>query len=169
MTKTPGMMTRLILILSCVAGATLAAQMPKYGVTVTAEKDVDFAAFKTYSWTRGQPSASPVIDGQIVAAVDRELSALGMTKSASTGDVLVAYYSLTGTDVDLNAKEDAKGSRPQYAVGTLMVALLEPESRRRLLRLRIDKPIDTDPPKLEAAINSAVAEMFAKYPTRGKK
>jgi hypothetical protein len=168
MMKIPGMMTRLIVVIF-VAGATLAAQMPKYGVTVTAEKNVDFAAFKTYSWTRGQPSASPVIDGQIVAAVDRELSALGMTKSASGGDVLVAYYSLTRTDVDVNAKEDASGSRPQYHVGTLMVALLEPEGRRRLLRLRVDKPIDTDPPKLESAINSAVAEMFAKYPARDKK
>ena len=40
---------------------------------------------------------------------------------------------------------------------------------RRLLRLRIDRPIEIEPAKLEGAINSAVAEMFAKYPTRRKK
>ena len=50
-----------------------------------------------------------------------------------------------------------------------MVALLEPESRRRLLRLRMDTPLDTAPDKLEAEINSGVAAMFQKYPTRQKK
>jgi hypothetical protein len=68
--------------------------------------------------------------------------------------------------VDVKAKADSSGSRPQYWVGTLMVALLEPGSRRRLLRMRVDQPIDIEPAKLEAAINTAVAALFAKYPTR---
>jgi Domain of unknown function (DUF4136) len=153
-----------------IAAAAVHGQMPKYGVTVNAEKNVDFAKFTTYSWTQGQPSASKTIDAQVVAAVDRELGALGMTKAASgTGDVLAAYYSLSRTDVDLKAKADSAGLRPQYSVGTLMVALLEPGSRRRLLRMRIDQPIDTEPAKLEAAINTAVAALFAKYPTRAHK
>jgi hypothetical protein len=151
--------------------APLVAQMPmpKYGVTVTAEKGVDFSKFTTYTWTTGQPSAVQAIDAQIIAAVDHELAALGMTKAASgPGDVLTAYYSLTRTDVDLKAKAK-QGSRPEYSVGTLMVALLDPSSRQRLLRLRVDKPIDTDPAGLEAAIHSAVADLFAKYPTRTAK
>jgi Domain of unknown function (DUF4136) len=166
-------MTKHIILGCLLAGAaiaTAAAQMPKYGVTVTAEKDVDFATFRTYSWTSGLRSQSKVIDGQITAAVDYQLSMLGMTKTTpGPGDVLVTYSSLTRTDVDLNAKTDAQGRLPPYSVGTLVVVFLEPGSRRRLLRLRIDKPIETEPAMLEAAINSAVAEMFAKYPTRGKK
>ena len=150
----------------CVAAG---AQMPKYGVTVNAEKNVDFAAFKTYSWTKGQPSAAKEIDAQIMAAVDRELSALGMTKAASPpGDVLAAYYSMTRTDVDLKAKAN-DGTRPQYSVGSLMVALLDPGSRRRLLRLRVDKPIDSDLANLGPAIDGAVAELFQHYPTRRQK
>jgi hypothetical protein len=156
----------------CIAGVIgVAAQtpMPKYGVTVTAEKGVDFAKFKAYSWTQGQPSPSKTIDAQVMAAVDRELAALGMTKAAQgPGDVLVAYYSLMRTDVDLKGKAGPDGL-PQYPVGTLVVALLEPASRKRLLRLRTDKPIDTEPAKLEAAINSAAAALFAEYPTRKKK
>ncbi len=156
----------------CVAGVIgVAAQtpMPKYGVTVTPEKGVDFAKFKTYTWTQGQPSPSKTIDAQVMAAVDRELAALGMTKAAQgPGDVLIAYYSLMRTDVDLKGKAGPDGL-PQYPVGTLVVALLEPASRKRLLRLRTDKPIDTEPAKLEAAINSAAAALFAEYPTRKKK
>ena len=150
--------------------AAVSAQMPKYGVTVEAEKGVDFSKFKTYSWTQGQPSPLKTIDAQITGAVDRELAALGMSKAASgPGDVLVAYYSVSRTDVDLKARPDAKGLQPQYSVGTLMVALLEPKSRNRLLRLRADKPIDGDTGKLEPVINSAVAEMFTQYPTRRQK
>ena len=155
-------------IVVCVSLASgMAAQMPKYGVTVMPEKNVDYAAFKTYSWTAGQPSADKTIDAQIVAAVDRELGALGLIKAASgPGDVLATYYSLSRTDVNLKAKPDASGALPRYWVGTLVVGLLEPDSRRRLLRLRIDQPIEVDRSKLEATINDAVAAMFAKYPTR---
>jgi hypothetical protein len=146
--------------------AALAGQM-KYGVTVRAEKDVDFSKFKTYSWTQGQPSADRTIDAQIMAAVDRELGVLGMTKASSgSGDVMLAYYSLSRTDVDLKAKPDAAGVRPQYTVGSLTVALLELQTRRRLLQLRTDKPIDMEPARLEAEINSVVAELFTKFPTR---
>jgi hypothetical protein len=161
------------LIVTCIVAAAVAgvaAQNPKYGVTVTAEKDVDFARFRTYSWMPGQPSAIKAIDTQIVAAVDRELAALKMTKAASgPGDVVVSYFSLTRSDVDLKAKPDALGARPGYAVGTLSVVMLDPPSRRRLLQLRVDQPIDTQPEQLEATINAAVAEMFAKYPTRPAK
>ena len=149
------------------ASATAQSLTPNYGVKVEAEKGVDFARFTTYTWTQGQPSANKTIDAQIVAAVDRELAALGFTKAASgTGDVFATYYSLSRTDVDLKGKPDAQGLHPQYPVGTLVVALLDPKDRKRLLRLRIDTPIGSDSSKLEEDINRAVAAMFAKYPTR---
>jgi hypothetical protein len=162
-----------VLIVSCllmaVVPAPRAAQPRSYGVTVTAEKGVDFTGFKTYSWTAGRPSSIKTIDAQIVAAVDRELDALGMTKvDTGSPDVLVTYSSLSRTDVDTKAKPDEKGMRPEFAVGMLTVALLDPSARRPLLQLRADKPIDTDTAGLAAAIDAAVAEMFAKYPTRSQ-
>jgi Domain of unknown function (DUF4136) len=144
--------------------------MPKYGVKVTADKHVDYAKFKTYSWTPGQPSADKRIDARVVAAVDRELGALGMTKATSGPvDVLVTYYSLSRTDVNVKAKPDAEGRFPQYWVGSLVVALLDPDSQQQLLRLRIDEPIDIEPAKLDATIDAAAAALFAKYPTRRRK
>jgi len=149
----------------------IAAAQPKYGVTVTPTKGVDFAKFKTYEWTNGQPARSKDIDGQIVAAIDKELKGLGFTKKEGGGsDVLVRYGSLQRTDVDLKSKPDDKtGMRPQMDVGTLVVDLLAPADKHQLLRMRLDKPIDTERSKLEAAINAGVAEMFSKYPTRTKK
>ncbi len=150
-----------------VGTAVVALAAQTYGVTVTPTKNVDFAKFKSYSWSKSQPARLKRVDEQIVAAIDRELKDLGMTKAASgPGDVLVSYASLQRTDVDVKAKPDAAGMRPESSVGTLVVSLLEPGSRRQLLRMRLDKPIDVEPAKLEAAINAGVAEMFAKYPTR---
>ena len=89
-----------MMLVTCVAllavAAAPAAQKPKYGVTVTTEKNVDYAKFKSYSWTRGQPALNKSVDAAIVAAVDREMKALGLTKaSTGTGDVLATYYSLS--------------------------------------------------------------------------
>ncbi len=149
----------------------LEAQAPKYGVVVEIDdKKADFASFKTYTWQRGQAAFDKTVDAQIVAAVDAELAKLGMTKAASgPGDVLVTYASTNRTDVDLKAKPDASGVRPNYAVGTLVVALLNPTTRNRLLRMRVDQPIDAAPDKLEATINSVVVQMFERYPTRQKR
>jgi hypothetical protein len=163
-------MTRVIVgAILCATLAAVSTAQTTYGVKVTVSKNVDAAKFKTYSWTKGGPSPVKSVDGQIVAAVDNELKGLGLTRAASgPGDVLVTYYTLRRTDVDLKGKQDAAGALPQYPVGTLLVAMLDPQSRRRLVQLRTDKPIDLDPAKAESIINAAVAELFAKYPTRQK-
>ena len=156
-------------VLGAMVVAAPSAQMPTYGVTATVAKNVDATKFKTYAWTKGGPSADKTVDAQIVAAVDRELAGVGLTKASGKSDVLVTYFSLRRTDVDLKAKPDAAGNLPQYSVGSLLVTLMDPATRRRLVSLRTDKPVELDPAKAESIINGAVTEMFAKYPTRQKK
>lgn len=140
-------------------------QQPKYGVSVKAAKPAALAKAKTYRWTPSQPSFDKDVDRQIVAAVDRELAARGLSKvTAAPSDVVVTYASLSRTDVDLKAKPSASGALPEYAVGTLLVDLRDPANRASLFRVRMDTPIDKDPAKLEAAIDAAVSAMFEKYP-----
>ena len=64
------------------------------------------------------------------------------------------------------SKTKKSGAGREYAVGTLVVDLRDPATNQPLFRARIDQPIDTEPEKLEAAINAAVTAMFEKYPTR---
>ena len=165
------MKTMLVLcVVLLVVAAAPVAQKPKYGVTVTTEKGVDYSKFKTYSWTRGQPALNKSVDASIVAAVDREMKALGLAKATTgTGDVLATYYSLSRTDIDPTAKTDDKGNPSEYQVGSLTVAFLDPADRRSLLRLRIDTPIGSDRATLDSAIDAAVTDMFASYPTRKRK
>jgi hypothetical protein len=72
--------------------------------------------------------------------------------------------------VDLKPKPaQEKGPRQPYDVGTLLVLVLEPGTRKELFRARGDQPIEAEPEKLQAAIDAMVAEIFAKYPTRTRK
>jgi hypothetical protein len=164
--------TRFVFILTCALfgirdRAVVAGQQPKYGVTVKVAKAAALAKAKTYSWTASQPSPIKTVDAQIVAAVDRELGALGFTEvAAGKSDVLATYASVRRTDVDLKSKGVDTGQGREFAVGTLVVDLRDPATRQPLFRVRIDKPLDSEPEKVEAAINEAVAAMFEKYPAR---
>lgn len=164
-------MKRLIvgLVLLGAFASPAAAQMPKYRVTVTVDKKADFSAIKTYAWTTGWSAYDPDVDRDIVAAVDRELQALGLDKLESgPSDVVVTYAALKRTDVDLKAKHSKAGTYPQFPVGTLVVLMLEPDSHRELFRARADKRLDVDPALIGKTIAGTVAEMFEKYPTRDK-
>ena len=155
-------------LLAVLAAASLSAQMPKYGVTVKADDKTDFSKLKTYTWEHGWQATDKTVHEQIMAAIDRELGTVGLAKKPSgPADVLVTYASLRRIDVDLNSKPTAgEGTRRQYDVGSLVVLLLEPQTRKELFRARVDQPIEADAEKVKPIIDAAVKEMFAKYPGR---
>lgn len=150
---------------------SVVGQTPKYGVTVTSDRKADFTKIKSYSWETGSPSFDKDVNQQIVDAIDHELMSLGLEKRPSgPSDVTVSYASLQRTDVDVKAKPTTKeATRPQYPVGSLLVVMRDPGTRKELFRGRVDKPIDLDREKLHAAIDEVVADIFAKYPTRTQK
>ena len=169
-----GLMTRVSIagVVLMFAVASVVGQT-KYGVTVKSDRKADFNKFKSYSWGTGSPSFDKDVNQQIIDAVDHELMSLGLEKRPSApSDVTVSYASLQRTDVDVNAKATGKGkeaTHPQYPVGSLLVVMRDPGTRKELFRGRVDKPIDLDRDKLHAVIDAVVAEIFAKYPTRTQK
>jgi hypothetical protein len=153
-------------------GIAITAQTPKYGVTVTADKEVNFAGFKSYAWEHGWQAYDKQVDADIKAAIDRELGVVGLAKKDSGGDLIVTYATLRRVDVDLKSKPtsaDGKSGLKQFDVGTLVVLLLEPGTRKELFRGRVDKPIEIDRDHVKSIVDTAVTDMFAKYPTRVKK
>ena len=156
-------------VLIALAAVPLVAQ--KYTVTATVDKSADFAKFKTYSWENGWQAPDKSVHAEITAAVDRELAARGLEKrAAAPSDVVVTYASMRRIDVDVNAKPTTeKGGRPQFEVGTLVLLVLEPGTRKEFFRARVDRPIEADATAMNAAIDGAIAELFAKYPTRPRK
>jgi hypothetical protein len=161
------MVSLMSVLVSIAVSAASAGYTPKYRVKVQADKHTDFSKVRTYSWMGGHPASIAALDAAIVAAIERELSALGMRRVPSGGgDVVVTYASVTRTDVNTKAKPISKDYRPEYDVGTLVVSLLDPASLRPLLQLRVDRPVDRA--ELDATIGGTIQELFTYFPTRRK-
>src|SRR4030095_16677170 len=102
---------------------TAAAETPDYGVSLKVAKKAELAKVKTYSWGASHAAIDRAVDSQIVAAIERELAGLGLTKvTQGSGDALVAYHTVVRRDVDTK-KEVAKDAVPGYLVGVIAVAL----------------------------------------------
>jgi len=56
------------------------------------DKTANFAAFKTYAHRDGTKVGQELIDARLVAAIDAELAAKGLTKTESNPDVFVIYH-----------------------------------------------------------------------------
>jgi hypothetical protein len=148
--------------------AATAGYTPKYRVTMSADKRTDFSRFKTYSWMDSHPAPVAATNARIVAAIERALRGRGLTKAArGAGDVVATYAALTRTDVQVKAKELSKDYRPEYAVGTLVVSLLDPAGLRTVLKLRADQPLAAG--GLETQIDATVDAMFKRYPAPQRK
>ena len=144
----------------------VAATKTKYTVRSRVDKHASFAALKTYVWRPGWSAFSQAIDQQLVTAIDRELAEIGLVKLESEpSDVLITYAAIQRTDVDVKADPlENSLARPEYPVGTLLVVMTQPGTRRELFWVRADVPLASQPSLIEAQIDDVVARMFAEYP-----
>jgi hypothetical protein len=153
------MRTALLVALALVAQmGTVSAQKPT--VTAKTAEKVDFAKFKTYHWFGGHTAYDPTIHKLIVDAVERELGTLGLAKVEGKADLELVYHSMQSAQAT-----GAPGTKPT-AIGTLVVNLLDPTTSEQLWHARIDRPLEVDRTKAAEMINSAVAALFERYPTR---
>jgi len=144
--------------------APLAAETPEYGVTVKVVKKKELAGLKTYSWGVSHAAIDKTVDRQIVEAIERELTGVGLTKATQgSGDALVAYHTIVRRDVDTK-KKTAADEVPGYLVGVIAIDVRAASSRDELFNVRIDHPIDAERSKLGPAIDEAVKAMFQRYP-----
>jgi len=168
--RTTGFRILMACALLAASHVAMAGAQMKYGVTVLTLRQADLAKARTYGWTVAHPSPDKNIDRMIVAAVDRELAARGLTKVPSgPSDLVVSYDSLQRTDVDLKAKPTEAGTLRDVSVGTLVVDLRGPDNKQSFFRVRMDTPIDRPRAEMEAPINGAVTAMFEKYPSPSKR
>jgi len=144
--------------------APVVAGPSKYEPVVKRIKPAALAKARTYTWTERHAAFDSQTDARIVTAIDRELESRGLMKVASgTADVVVAYASLTKTELNLKSKP-SDGAPPETLVGTLVVELTQATTREALFRAQIDTPIERDRAALEGVVDAAVRAIFDKYP-----
>ena len=133
------------------------------------DKKTNFPAFRTYSWNAGYNAYDPDAHKLIVAAFEAEMASLGLTKVETGGDVTLAYYTVTGTDVDLKAldkiEREGGGATPTKARGRLVVIMRNPASKQ-IWSASTREYLDPDRAKLKDTIQTVTARLFETYPGR---
>jgi hypothetical protein len=139
-------------------------------VETTFDKKTNFAELHTYSWSGGARAYNEEAHRLIVAAFEKEMTALGFKQLPSGGDVTLSYYNITSTDVDLKKLDDATkagSATPTKTRARMMVVMRVPKSRTELWTAITREYVDPD--QLAATVQRVADRLFATYPTRKPK
>lgn len=168
------------------APALLLAQKTSYDY----DKTADFSSFRTYSLKDGTPVGQPLIDNRIVAALDAELAAKGLTKSADP-DVFVVYHMAFDKEKDIYTYSSGYGGGygpygwgwgggwaggttttqvRDILVGTMVIDMADAKKGQVVWRGVGVKEVDTGakPEKRDKSINKAVKKILKNYPPKQK-
>jgi hypothetical protein len=173
--RRPGALIALVVVAFASAALAQTLRLPK--VELDYDKDVDFSAFKTYSWKDPLAAAKDAqMHTRIIWYVERELEKKGLTKKPEgEGDLFVRYYAkgresykgtptqsesyLSGAAGQLTTSVDFS----KVAEGTLLLELQRASDGKAVWRAgsgygSIDKK------RLDADTARAVRLLLSKYP-----
>jgi hypothetical protein len=156
------------------------------------DKTANFAGFKTYAFKDGTKVGQPLIDDRIVAALEKELAAKGLTKSEANPDVIVVYHVAFDKEKDISTYSSGYGggygpygygwgggwgsttSTTQVRdilVGTMVIDIADAKKNQIAWRGMGVKEVNTtaSPEKRDKSINDAVKKILKNYPPKVKK
>jgi hypothetical protein len=156
------------------------------------DKTANFAGFKTYALKDGTKVGQQLIDDRIVAAIEAELAAKGLTRSDANPDVFVVYHVAFDKQQDISTFSSGyAGGYGGYGwrygggwagggttnttvrdilVGTLVVDIADAKKGQLAWRGMGVKEVDTQakPEKRDKSINNAMKKIFKNYPPKQK-
>ena len=177
-----------ILALALVAAALPALAFAQK-TTYDFDKTAVFSQFKTYAFKDGTPVGQPLVDQRIVAALEAQLAAKGLTKNDSAPDVFVVYHIALDKQKDISTFSSGGGYGPygygwgggwgatttdvrvrDILIGTLAVDMVDAKKKQMVWRGLGTKEIDTNakPDKRDENISKAVEKIFRNYPPKVK-
>ena len=143
-------------------------------VESTFDKKTNFAELHSYSWSGGAPAINADAHRMVVAAFEKEMTALGFKQVPSGGDVTLSYYNVTTTEVDLKKLDETTKAGSATATSTptktrarMMIVMRAPKSRTELWTAITREYVEPD--QLAATIQRVADRLFATYPTRKPK
>jgi hypothetical protein len=156
----------------------------------------DFTKYKTYRWARVPKAQYPndILDNQITQAIDRQLAAKGLTKSAGEdSDLVVTYQAAVSEEKQWNSfsSGDAGWGYGRWGgwggygggmstttttsetihIGTLDVDIYDAAAKNQIWKGQASKTLGSgkDPAKVNKNLNKAMEKLFKKYPPPVKK
>ncbi len=143
----------------------------------------DFRALKTYSWLKVDAGNSLWTD-RIRKDVDQQLASKGLTMQPSGGDVRVSALGRVTEQQSYTTFYDGMGggwgwrgfgdlgfsttTPEETPVGTLTVDMFNPHTKKLIWRGVSTKTLSGKSEKNEKKLESAVADMFRKFPPKGE-
>jgi Domain of unknown function (DUF4136) len=173
-------------VLLIVAGA-LSVQAQK--VRVGADPAVDVSKYKTYAWSKGTTGTNAIINQQIVAAVDSQLAAKGLTKVETDPGLTVSALVWTESDMHISnpswhpslnsiATGVAVGAQSWPVTrGTLVINISDTKTKNEVWRGTASDTLKQGPSgnkvqdakSVEKPIRKAVEKMFKQFPHPSQK
>ena len=152
------------------------------------DKSANFGSYRTYALKDGTKVGQELIDNRIVAAIETELAAKGLTKS-DTPDVFVVYHVAFDKEKDISTFSSGYGggygpygwgwgggwaggtSTTQVRdilIGTLVIDMADAKKGQIAWRGMGVKEVNTQakPDKRDKSINNAVKKIFKNYPPK---
>jgi hypothetical protein len=166
--------------------ALAAAQKTTYDF----DKNAPFTTYKTYALKDGTKVGQQLIDDRIVAAIEAELAAKGLTKSENP-DVFVVYHVAFDKQKDISTYSSGYGGGygpygwgwgggwatgttntqiRDILVGTLVIDMADAKKSQLAWRGMGVKEVNTtaNPEKRDKSISNAVKKIFKNYPPKIK-
>jgi hypothetical protein len=154
------------------------------------DQNANFSTYKTFAFDKTE-ARNPYVSGMIVAAVERELTARGLTRVEANPDLLVVYLAATGYDPQVASVPFYTTVNPAYSgviagasstgawvvtTGTLLIDLVDVKANKTVFRGTAREVLQRAPTANAAAdaklvskpINKGVAKIFKKYPVKAK-
>lgn len=180
-------MKKILLSMACLAVLSACSSSPT--VQTDQASSVDMSSYKTYSWlSKPGDGVPPLVAQRIVDNVNTQLQAKGWSLQESGGAVSVVAHVATKEKQTLDtmymgpafggwgwrggmgmgmgmAMADSTTTVHTYDVGTLIVDMFDTQSKQAVWRGTSSETIPDSPEKVNAAIQAAVAKMFAGFPS----
>lgn len=144
---------------------------------------VSFANYHTYAWRQQPPVSNPLVQQRLVAAIDAQLRAKGWTPAPeATADIALVGNVATREEQTLdtfyngpdwgdwgwrgiNGYAGYRTTRVStYTIGTLVLDMFDTKTKQAVWRGTAEGTVPGTPEKVNAAVQSAVDRMFAKFP-----
>ena len=157
-------------------------------IKVEFDKNVDFAAFRTYAWDpTPQTAAKPVLVLAIKGAVNEELGKRGLKEVTENPDLYVAIYGANDADMAITYSDfyygpwgipafdqsflvwgTVPGTTNTAVVqkGQLVVDLIDAGHKKLAWRGMATQKLSDQQMKLLEQVNAAVEKLFAQYPPK---
>jgi hypothetical protein len=152
-------------------------------------KDAKFSDYRTYKWVdiKGSDKVNELVQQQIKAALEAELTTKGLTKTDSDdADLYIGYQTAIGTEKEFNSYSTGWGTGPGWGggwyggggmttttgststiyIGELALDMYDSKSKGLVWRGVATKTIDpkAKPDKREKNLKKAVAKLLKNYP-----